>query len=88
MGTVASVDPDAKTVTLAANSAIAVPAGAPVGNPVIPLGLLQDAFDLSEAGDGAQGIFYSGTVYKGRLYHFDSTLKPLFPEIKFLEGVA
>ena len=88
MGTVLSVDPDAKTVTLTANSSIAVPAGAPVGDPVIPLGLLQDAIDLNKPGDGAQGIFYSGTVYKGRLYHFDSTLKPLFPELKFLEGVA
>ena len=95
IGTIASVDADALTVTLSAASAVSLPVGFPIGVAgSLPYddngsgyGMLSpnQTLDLewSEM-ENMHGVFVGATVYKDKLPYIDDQLKKLFPEMQFI----
>lgn len=86
IGTVLTVQPDAKTVTLAANNATALTAGQSIGAPgaaigMIIQGLLLDT--LTSIGHmPEQGLYTSCSVRRGLLPYYDALIKEDLPEIQ------
>jgi hypothetical protein len=93
IGTVLSVtynpDTDVHTLTLAANAAIALPIGCPIGDvrySPVGLGIMtpNTAIDLFWEENTMAACFTSCTVYRARLPYWDGQLAALFPEITLM----
>lgn len=94
VGTVASVDPIAETITLAAAATTALPVGTPIGVATCsPMdangegyGMLspKNPVDLEWGTDDIYGLFIGATVYRDRLPYWDGQLADLFPIINLV----
>ncbi len=94
VGTIASVDPAAETITLSAAAATALPVGAPIGvatsSPMDAngegYGMLspKNPVDLEWGTDDIYGLFIGATVYRDRLPYWDGQLAELFPIINLV----
>jgi len=86
VGTVLSVQPDAKTITLAANNATALTAGMAIGAYGAALGMMVQGIlldDLIAIGHmPEQGFYTSCSVRRALLPYYDALIKVDLPEIQ------
>jgi hypothetical protein len=94
VGTIASINVAAKTVTLAANTSTAIAVGDKIvgasddiANIGEPYGIIISLIDITDTSDDV-ACYTSASVFAARLPYWDAAMQTKFPEITLVDPVV